>query len=63
MLYGIIMAGFTALVYFIRQAGRAAAENEQVKQELDDVEKANAVRIDLDGNPAAAERVRDRFTR
>ena len=57
------MAGFAALVYFIRQAGRAAAENVQMKQVLDDIDKANSVRADLDGDPAADERVRDRFTR
>jgi hypothetical protein len=63
MLYGIIMAGFAALVYFIRQAGRAAAENEQIKQVLDDIDKANSVRAALDSNPVADERVRDKFTR
>jgi Na+-translocating ferredoxin:NAD+ oxidoreductase RnfG subunit len=63
MLCGIIAAGFLALVYFIRQAARAGAENEQMKQVLDDIDKANAVRAALDSDPAAAERLRDRFTR
>ena len=63
MLYAMILTGFAALVYFIKQAGRAAAENENLKQVLDDVEKANKVRADLDRDPAAAERVRERFTR
>ncbi len=63
MLCAIILAGFAALIYFIRQAGRAAAENEQIKEVLHDIEKANKVRADLDRNPAADERVRERFTR
>ena len=63
MLYAMIMMGFAALVYFIKQAGHAAAENERMKQVLDDIEKANKIRADLDRDPAAGERVRERFTR
>ena len=63
MLCGIIMMGFLALVYFIKQAGRADAENDRMKQVLDDIDEANNVRADLDSDPAADERVRDRFTR
>jgi len=63
MLYGILGAGFLALVYFIKQSGRIAAENDQTKQVLDDIEKANDVRADFNNDPAADERVRDRFTR
>jgi hypothetical protein len=63
MLYAIFMACLAALVYFIRQAGRAAAENDQMKEVLDDIEKANDVRADLDRDPAVDERVRERFTR
>jgi len=57
------MMGFLVLVYFIKQAGRAEAENNQRQQVLDDIDKANDVRAGLDGDPAIAERVRDRFTR
>jgi hypothetical protein len=63
MLYAMILTGFATFVYFIRQAGRAAAENDQREQVLDDIEKANNVRVDLDRDPAADERVRERFTR
>ena len=63
MLCGIITLGLLALVYFIKQAGRAEAEKEQTQQVLHDINEANNVRVDLDNDPAADERVRDRFTR
>jgi phage tail tape-measure protein len=63
MLYTIVTVVLAALVYFIKQAGRAAAENEQMKQELNDIEKADDIRAELDHDPAADERVREQFTR
>lgn len=63
MLYAIILAGFAALVYFIKQTGRIGAENSQMKEVLDDISEANKIRADLDRDPAADERVREEFTR
>jgi len=63
MLCVIILSTLAALVYFIKQAGRAAADNEQMKEEINDIEEANKIRADLDRDPAADERVRERFTR
>jgi hypothetical protein len=63
MIYTIIIAVLAALVYLLKQAGRTAAENEQLKEVLDEMEKANKARADLDRDPAVAERVRERFTR
>ena len=59
----ILLAGLMAFIYRIETLGRDAAENDQMKEELDDIHKADNVRAELDHDPAAAERVRDRFTR
>jgi hypothetical protein len=52
-----------ALVFFGRKAGRDGAENEERKQVLDDIRKANDARAGLERDAAAAKRVRDIFTR
>lgn len=63
MIYTIIIIAATALVYFIRQTGSTAAENNHLKQEINDIEKANDIRAELERDPAADERVREQFTR
>lgn len=63
MIYAIITAALTVLVYFIKQTGRMTTENSQLKEEISDIEKANDIRAELDRDPAADERVRERFTR
>jgi hypothetical protein len=63
MLGAIILAGFAALLYFARQAGRVLAENDRLKEVLDDLEKANNARADLNRSPDAGKRMRERFTR
>ena len=50
----VLLAGLAAFIYHIETLGRDAAGNDQMKQELDDVKKANDVRADLDNDPAAA---------
>jgi len=63
MLYTILTAALTAFIYFMKQAGCSTAENEQMKEEINDIEKANDIRAKLDRDPAADERVREQFTR
>jgi hypothetical protein len=60
MLCGIIIAALIAALVYL---GRAQEKNDEMKQEIDDINKANEVRSDLERDPAADERVRERFTR
>jgi hypothetical protein len=60
MLYGIII---TALIAALIYLGRAQEKNAEIKQVVNDIEEANDVRADLERDPAADQRVRERFTR
>ncbi len=59
----VLLAGLMAFIYHIERLGRAAAENDEKEQVLDDIEKADDVRADLAGDADADERVRNEFTR
>lgn len=61
MLCGMI--GFAAFIIALVYLGRAQEKNDEMKQVIDDINKANDVRADLERDPAADERVRERFTR
>lgn len=67
MFYGIVAAviviSLLLLVLKLEAQGRRAAQNDQMKRVLDDVHAANMARDSLRRDPAAAKRVRDRFTR
>lgn len=51
------------LCYSLFRQGGSAVENKLLQKAMDDVEKANNARDALEHDPAAAQRVRDRFTR
>ena len=59
----VLLTSLIAFIYHMEAQGRKAAENDRMKEELDDIDKANNVRADLDNDAAAAKRVRDEFTR
>lgn len=59
----LIVFGIIALVCVLEDGGRKKEQNKQMKQVLDDIDKANSVRDRLDHDAAFAKRVRKRFTR
>lgn len=65
----MIAAGLLELLLIIAAAasliwlGRMQGEDKTLKRILDDIDKANKARDALEHDPAAAERVRERFTR
>jgi hypothetical protein len=59
----LIVLGFLALALKSEKSGRAAEENRQMKQVLDDIQAAAMARDGIDHDPDAARRVRERFTR
>lgn len=67
MFYGLIAAvivvSLLVLVFRLEAQGRRAAQNDQMKRVLDDIQAANMARDRLRGDPADAKRLRDRFTR
>ncbi len=60
LLLGGIVAAFLFSVY---RLGTDAARSDNDRQVLDDIDKANKARDELLRDPAAARRVRERFTR
>lgn len=58
-----IIFGLIALVYKLEGQGRKAEQNGQMQQVLDDIHTADMARDRLAADPAAAKRVRERFTR
>lgn len=61
--YILLALSFAALAYSLFRQGRAGEATDNMQQVLDDIEKANNARDALEHDPAAAQRLRDRFTR
>ena len=60
--------GFALIVlalaaYAWHRQGRSSAQNDEMKQVLDDIHTANMVRDALEHDASIAKRVRERFTR
>ena len=58
-----VVLGLIFLMYRLESQGRRAAQNDQMRQTLDDIHTAEMVRDHLRHDPMARQRVRDRFTR
>jgi len=58
-----IIYGIIALIYMLEGAGARREQDNRLQQVLDDIHQADLARDALDRDPAAAKRVRDRFTR
>ncbi len=63
IVFGLISGVLIAFLIHMEFLGRAAAENDAKGEILDDVEKADMARADLERDPAADRRVREEFTR
>jgi hypothetical protein len=59
----LLAAGAGLMAWLLFSKGSDAAEKDQMEQVLDDIQKAHAARDELERDPAAALRVRARFTR
>jgi hypothetical protein len=55
--------GVAVLIYVLKNQGRAAERNDQMKQRLEDIHAATMARDRLDRDADDAKRVRGRFTR
>jgi hypothetical protein len=58
-----LIFGIIGLICLLEDRGRKDAQNDQMRKTLDDIHKAKMARDSLNHDPAAAKRVRERFTR
>jgi Na+-transporting methylmalonyl-CoA/oxaloacetate decarboxylase gamma subunit len=62
----VVLSMLACMIYIARKfevSGRNEAENNQIKEELEDERKARQIRIKLERDAAYAEWLRKRFTR